>query len=90
MLVLFTSQICDMLEMDLLESILKTEAYRRPDSIGEIVETSKSNGLAIVRREPDELRKHDVMDLVRDFPRCHAEDRPTREGHLCRLKVIHS
>lgn len=90
LLVAFTSKICDMLEMDLVESMLNTEVLRLPISLREIVGISKSKGPAIVRRELNELREHDVLDLVRDLLRCHPEDRQTREGHLCWLKVLHS
>ncbi|MDR3570401.1 MAG: hypothetical protein P4L43_20445 [Syntrophobacteraceae bacterium] len=84
---IFATQICSSLELSLCEPLIlaDTPLFRLGDR-----KINKPAEPGIVRRELDALAEYKLLDLVRNYLRCHPEDRFTVDGHLCWLNAVRS
>jgi hypothetical protein len=91
LLKVFTDQLCSMLELSMVESVLETELLGGlPAALTELFGAQKLKEPGTLRREMAALTEYEVLDPVRYFLRCYPDDRLTVDGHLCRLNALHS
>jgi hypothetical protein len=90
LLAVFAAQLCSLAEFDLVESMLKTDLLRLPVALLKLIGLPKAEEPGILRRELEALSEYAVLDSARHFLRCYADDRLTRDGHLCWLNALHS
>lgn len=90
LLLRFNSELCNAVEHDMFESMVKAEVSRFPLAWMERLGSPKPREPGLLRRELAELQDYRELDPVRHFLQCHSEDRLTREGHLCWLNALHA
>jgi hypothetical protein len=84
---IFGTQICSRLEFSLCEPLILSDSPILRLAGRKI---NKPREPDIVRRELDALAEYKLLDLVRNYLRCHPEDRFTVDGHLCWLNALRS
>jgi hypothetical protein len=90
LLTVFATQLCSMVEFDLVESMIKTDLARSPLALTELLGLGKPREPGILRRELEALSDYSVLDPARHLLRCYADERLTIEGHLCWLNALHA
>ncbi len=83
----FSVQLCKLIEGDVIEHMIRPALLRFSLSPFSGHALPKPEEPGLLRRELDDLSEFAVLDPVRDFLRCYAEDRITLEGNLCWLNA---